>query len=197
MRISPIAPNISAKKNINFKADVSVLPVSARENMPDKDIFIIERAAENVKDEFKRQFPDKNDNLQIFIQPVETRYANQAYYFDKIRAFIGYKDAEKARTDILKRNQTPPDKDYVTLQPETIEKIKKKEPGMMKKLGEKVLCDSLFYLQGGNIDEIQTNFINRMKKFIKNRLDYGLTEWVDEPYTIEPHVTELYLPPWL
>jgi len=197
MRISPITPNISVKKNINFKADVSILPMSARENLPDDDIFLIERAADEVKDEFKRLFPDKNDNLQIFVQPAETRYANEAFYFDTIKAFIGYKDAERARTDILKRNQTPPDKDYVTLHYKTIEKLKNKEPEMMKKLGEKAFCDSMFYLQGGNIDEIKTNFIDRMKKFIKNRLDYGLTEWVDEPYTIEPHVTELYLPPWL
>lgn len=198
MRIPPIAHNISAKKNISFKADVSVLPMSLREHLYNDDIYMLNSEAEKVKDELKKRFPDKNDNLQIFLQALETRYNYQPVYDDKIRAFIGYKDANRARTDILKRNQTPPYEDYITLQPETIEKIKNKEPGIMKKLGDKIVQASQFYLRGDDINEIKSEFMGRIEKLIKNEMDYHLTEWVQpEPYSVQTEVTELYLPPWL
>ena len=48
--------------------------------------------------------------------------------------------------DILRKNQIPPNEDYVTLQPETIEKIKNRDPEIIKKLEKKQF---LFHISPG------------------------------------------------
>lgn len=202
MRILSIAPNRFVKNNASFKADIVILPSAARDNQPLEDKIILERETENVKNELQRRFPSKNDNLQIFLQPSGFRgNSNKSHYWNEIKAFIGYKDTEKARQDILRKNQNPPNDDYVMLQPETIEKIKDRDDEVIKKLEKKVEHESTNYLKDNIADNIKLDFINDIEAIIKNALDYGLTEW-EKPQVVPLSSTtgdkiDILLPNWL
>ena len=202
MKILPIASNKFVKNAVNFKADVVILPSSARDNQPYEDKIILESETEKIKKELQRRFPAKNDNLQIFLQPSGFRgNFNKAHYWNEIKAFIGYKDTEKARQDILRKNQIPPNEDYVTLQPETIEKIKNRDPEIIKKLEKKVEHESTNYLKDDISANIKLNFIDDIEAIIKNALDYGLTEWEKPPVAplspVPYDKVDILLPNWL
>ena len=103
--------------------------------------------------------------------------------------------------DILRKNQNPPNDDYVMLQPETIEKIKDRDDEVIKKLEKKVEHESTNYLKDNIADNIKLDFINDIEAIIKNALDYGLTEW-EKPQVVPLSSTtgdkiDILLPNWL
>lgn len=188
MRVSPIASNFTnrfLKNNINFKADVVILPSSAKDNQPQGDAVILQRETEKIKKELQRRFPSKDDNIQIFLQPTGFRgHGDKRNYWNMIDAFLGYRDSERARQDIIKRNSNPPNEDYYPLQPETIEKLRNKNSELLRKLDKKVQQTSTNYLKDDIEPNIKLHFIDDIEYILKNTLDYGLTEWEKQP--VEP-----------
>lgn len=177
MRILPIASNILKKNSINFKADVVILPSTARDNQSKEDKFILERETEKAKSELQRHYPSKDDNLQIFLQPNGFRgFYDKHKYYNQINAYIGYRDSEKARKDIIQRDITPPNNDYIRLEKETIQKLINKEPEIMKKLEGQIDYMSEIYVKE-DIPKIAPELVDSVNYAIKNTLDYGLTEW--------------------
>ena len=196
MRILPIASNILKKNSINFKADVVILPSTASDNQPKEDKFILERETEKAKSELQRHYPSKDDNLQIFLQPNGFRGFYDKYkYYNQINAYIGYRDSEKARKDIIQRDITPPNNDYIRLEKETIQKLINKEPDIMKKLQGQIDYMSEIYVKE-DIPKIAPELVDSVNYAIKNTLDYGLTEWekpVPKPLIIDS-TADTFLP---
>lgn len=198
MRISSAASYGFLKNSPSFNAEVIVLPSSPIDQQPAEDKLIMERKAEEMGALLQKRFPDINDNLQIFLQPSGRRqfenthdmfiirklkemvgYADDSkgIYWNKLRAFFGYKDADRACRDILKRNEKPPEYFYVKLQPETIEKIKNKDSEMMKKLERKAEHESEYCIKEDIDKNIGIEFADDVEEIIKSGLDFGLTEW--------------------
>ena len=122
MKILPIiASNHPGKNLVNFNADVTILPNTAKGNQPTEDKFILEDETKKIQKELQKRFPSKNDNIQIFLQPNGFRSASdKKLYWNQITAYMGYKDAERARQEIIQKNITPPSDDYVLLEKETM-----------------------------------------------------------------------------
>ena len=198
MRILPAASYGFLKSSPSFKAEVIVLPSSPIDQQPAEDKFLMERKAEEIGKILQKRFPDKNDNLQIFLQPSGYRQFEETHdmfivrkfkemvgyaddskgiYWNKLRAFFGYKDADRACRDILKRNKKPPEYFYVKLQPETIEKIKKKDPEIIRKLERKAEHESEYCIKEDIDKNIGIEFADDVEEIVKSGLDFGLTEW--------------------
>ena len=149
MKILPIiASNHLGKNLVNFKADVTILPNTAKGNQPTEDKFILEDETKKIQKELQKRFPSKNDNIQIFLQPNGFRSSyDKKLYWNRITAYMGYKDSERARQEIIQKNITPPNDDYVLLEKETIQKLNNKEHSIMKKLEDRLDYCSEYYIK--------------------------------------------------
>jgi len=198
MKILPAASYGFLKNIRSFKAEVIVLPSSPIDQQPAEDKLIMERKAEEIGEMLQKRFPDKNDNLQIFLQPSGRRQFEETHdmfiirklkemfgcaddskgiYWNKLRAFFGYKDADIACCDILKRSKKPPEEFYIKLQPETIEKIKNKDAEIIRKLERKAEHESEYCIKEDVDKNIGKQFADDVEELIKNAMDFGLTEW--------------------
>lgn len=185
--------NASKTSRPNFKADVIVLPSSAKDDQPPADKFILEKETQKIKEELQRRFPSKNDNLQILLQPSGHRgNADKKKYWNYINAFLGFKDAKRAREDIIRKNEVPPNDDYLTLKSETINKLKNKDPEIMKKLEEKHKHDSEYMAKEDVANLEKTDFVDDIEDIMKDALGYELIEYEEpkrKPY--EPPVRDI------
>lgn len=203
MKILPIIASNHLRKNFtNFKADVTILPNTAKGNQPDEDKFILEDESKKIQKELQKRFPSKNDNIQIFLQPNGFRStSDKKLYWNQITAYMGYKDSERARQEIIQKNITPPSDDYVLLEKETIQKLIKRDSSLMNKLKNKVDYTSRNYLKNDIQGNIGRDFIDDIENVIKNELDYGLTEYekpeVDILRPSTDDKTDIWLPNWL
>lgn len=201
MKILPIiASNHLGKNLVNFKADVTILPNTAKGNQPTEDKFILEDETKKIQKELQKRFPSKNDNIQIFLQPNGFRSSyDKKLYWNRITAYMGYKDSERARQEIIQKNITPPNDDYVLLEKETIQKLNNKEHSIMKKLEDRLDYCSEYYIKE-DIPKISSELIDNVEYAIENSLDYALTEY-EKPPIIPPSPTDdnidIQLPNWL
>ncbi len=196
MKISPIASNNYSSKP-NFKAEVTILPSAAHDNQPAEDRYLMNEEAKRLQLELQRQFPSQNDNIQILIEPNGFR-GNYGYY-NSMKVYMGYKDPEIARQNILRRSITPPHADYVALTQDTINKVQRRAPEMMKKIKEKASISEDF----DTIKQLRENtgfhrkqLLSDVVAVINNALDYGVTEY-EEPtpivYTSEGNKTDYWI----
>lgn len=200
MKISPIASNNYPSKQ-NFKAEVRILPSAAHDNQPNEDRYLMNAEAKRLQLELQRRFPSSNDNIQILIEPNGYRLNSRLSksYINSMKVYMGYKDPEIARQNILRRSINPPHADYVALTQDTISKVQRRDPEIMKKIQKKV-DTSQDYFTTDDIRQKATwvgnDLINDVIAIVNNALDYGVTEYVEPTpnvYTSEGNKTDYWI----
>lgn len=154
-----------------------IIPSCAEPGQPHEDKFILQRTTEEIKEELQSEFPDKNDNIMILLQ-ADGYKPNGNEYRSGIKAHIGYKDPERARTEMLEmqKDLSSDERFYDS----TIEQLKSKDPKMMKKLNDATSVNSDLLPKDGIKKYIKLNFVDNIKDIVEE-LPYYITELSKEP----------------
>lgn len=176
MRVNTINPCYSVKRNStspSFKAQVMIIPSCAEAGQPERDRVIMQKQTEDYKAKLQKAFP-KDDNVMIVLQPSGYYSRDVKKYFSEIKEFIGYKDPERARVDILEMQDDLEDADK--LEPHIVRALKNKEPEMMKRLAENKISHSTRLRDSDYITEIIDPYLVEAMDTTIALMEYRITE---------------------
>lgn len=197
MRINAISRGYFGLKNTvspNFKADVIIIPSCAEPGQPERDKFIMQKQTQDYKEKLQKAFP-KDDNVMIVLQPDGYLTSDKKQYRSRINEHVGYKDPERARVEILKKQSAIKEEDR--LEPEIIQALEDKDPIMMKRLVENKLSSSSDFHYSEELSEtIDPECIESMSECIED-LEYYVTKEQEEAPKVVEEEKEDKLFKWL
>lgn len=164
MRVNSITPSYFNSRNNfspNFKAQVMIIPSCADSGQPQRDRVTLQKQIEDYKSKLEKAYPD-DDNVVIVLQPDGFDCPSNKTYYNSIKEFVGYKDAERARIDILKIQDglDPEDK----LEPHIVRALQHKDPEMMKRLAQ---------------NKVSNMASEARSEYLKPTIDSDIVQWMD------------------